>query len=401
MKHLLFKKLSIAPILSLDKLCQTLSISHEQLNDVLSLSDDEKYKKSSTLKQDGSERIVYNPHHKLRVIQRRINRRIFSPLHTNKTIQWPDYLYGSIPNQTIKDIEYKKDYVACASKHCGARSLLKIDVSNFFDNISFEVAFSVFSDFFKFAPDVSEVLAKICTYNDHVVQGALTSSYIACLCLFDLEPNIVSRIEKKNLTYTRLVDDITISSRNVNYDFSYVLDIVKNMLHEKDLPINEKKTKIYRESSTPLVVHGLRISYREARLPSQEVSRIRAAVKNIETLASEPKYRTTHVYRKEFNTCMGRVNKLKRVGHNQHRKLVDRLRKVLPKPSIKDKSRVKEMVNRLIVDSNDKEKINSYWYYKRYFRTVDRINLIARSYPALAKYLREQIKNIRPSYTSN
>lgn len=389
------KKVSAGSIASIENLCSALSVSLQEIYGALSLSDDEKYTVSQTPKSDGSVRFVYNPHYLLRKIQRRINKRIFS---RPSIIQWPDHLFGSVPNQLDPKNQsmINKDYVSCASKHCGAKSLLKVDVKDFFDNIHKDIVLDIFENFMKFDRETSELLAEICCFKSHVIQGALTSSYLASLCLYDVEGAVVERLMRKGLVYTRLVDDITVSSKISNYDFSYSLDIVRAMLTSKDLPLNIAKTRSIYVSSEPLTVHGLRVAFPEPRLPSGEVSRIRAAVKNIENLASERGYRTTHAYRHDFNRCMGRVNKLVRVGHDRYESLLGRLKKIFPLPSKKDIERASAMLERLRRDCSTKR--STYWYARRYYKLQERLIVLKRSFPATTKEIRKSLKGLQPDY---
>ena len=61
------------------------------------------------------------------------------------------------------------------------------------------------------------------------------------------------------------------------------------MLYQKDLPVNFNKTMTYKSNLEPLNVHGLRVNYKEPRLPQHEVSNIRAAVKRLESLVQNDK----------------------------------------------------------------------------------------------------------------
>jgi RNA-directed DNA polymerase len=144
------------------------------------------------------------------------------------------------------------------------------------------------------------------------------------------------------------------------------------------------------------MVHGMRINFKEPRYPSNEVKRLRAAVHNIERLASEPGYRITFAYRKDFSRCMGRINKLKRVKHLAHEKLVDRLKSVLPLPARIDIKRAKIMVDRLLKDYDEKK--DTYWYHRRFYRAHDRLNVLQRTYNKTANILRNKLKGISPSY---
>lgn len=330
----------------------------------------------------------------IRLVQRRINSRIFSNRHI---LAWPPYLFGSIPkSKDAAGNEITRDYITCAAQHCGAKSLLKLDVKNFFDNVHVDLVYGIFNDLLKFPHIVAASLTNICTLEAHLIQGALTSSFLANLCLHDVEAFVVARLAKKGLTYTRFVDDITISSKIAKYDFSYAQSIVEEMLISKDLPLNSQKTQIYFSSSSPLTVHGLRICFAEPRLPSDEVRRIRASVKNIETIAHERSYRMTHAYRHDYNRCMGKVNKLARLKHNQHQPLLERLRKLPPLPSKKDISRAIQIVSRLERDFGEKR--HTYWYSRRFYIAYERLNVLNISYPRMTKILKARLKKLKPTY---
>ncbi|AXE29345.1 RNA-directed DNA polymerase [Chromobacterium phragmitis] len=388
-----YKKIP-SSIANIDNLCSALDISTTELDEAISLAETDRYQVREIAKKDGSPRRIYNPHYLIRKIQRRINHRIFTD---QNFLGWPDYIFGTIPNQKKSDGRIvQRDYISCAKIHCKSKSIASIDIQDFFDNIHIDHVENIFSKFFKYPDEVSEVLANICCLNSHVIQGALTSSYIASLCLFDVEGDAVERLIRKNLRYTRLVDDITISSTVSNYNFDYALSIIRKMLESKDLPINENKTKIQYASTVPLTVHGLRVAFSEPRFPSDEVRRLRAAVKNIETLSQEKNYRTSHAYRHDFNRCMGRVNKLSRIGHKQHAALVKRLQKVMPLPSQKDIERAFMIIERLEKDYSTHN--SSYWYSRRYYLAHERLNVLQRTYTRIASDLRSKLRYLRPSY---
>ncbi len=388
------KKTSSESIASLESLSSCLDVPIDEIKEALNIAPHERYKLIETPKSDGSIREVYSPHFLIRKIQRRINSRILS---NPNVISWPNHIFGSIPNQDVNDsIVEDRDYISCARQHCGAKSVLTVDIKDFFNNIHQSIVEDIFKSFLHFNEDVSKVLADLCCLNGHVVQGALTSSYVASLCLWDVEGNLVNKLRHKDLKYTRFVDDINVSSLISNYDFSYAIRSIETMLDLKGLPLNENKTRIQYTSTTPIIVHGLRVGFKEPRLPSPEVNNIRAAVKNIEVLASEHKYRISHAYRKDFNRCMGRVNKLGRVGHNQHMRLVKRLKKVKPLPSKKDIARVKKIIERL--ESDHKEKKGTYWYMKRFYLAHERLNILQRVYFNSSTELRERLRVVTPTY---
>lgn len=375
-------------------LSECLDVTIDEIQEAQNLPASERYRVLETPKSDGSIRRVYSPHFLIRKIQRRINSRILS---NSDLITWPNHIFGSLPNQDSEEsLIPERDYISCAKQHCGSKSILSLDIKDFFDNIHQRSVENIFSEFLKFDGEVSRVISDLCCLDEHVVQGALTSSYIASLCLWDVEGRVVDKLSHKKLTYTRYVDDINISSTVSNYNFDHVVRIIESMLDEKGLPLNSDKTRVQYVSTESLKVHGLRVGFKEPRLPSSEVRNIRASVRNIEVLAGENKYRTSHAYRKDFNRCMGRVNKLGRVGHNQHGILVKRLKKVMPLPSKKDIFRVSKIIDRLEKDYPVKK--NTYWYMKRFYLAHERLNILQRVYFSVAVELRDRLKKVCHTY---
>lgn len=380
-------------ITSLKTLSEALSISESELIRINSLPDNEKYIELKVPKIDGTDRIVYSLNSDLRKVQYRINRRIFRGL-----IKWPNHLFGSVPsdNDNHED-NIKRDYVACASLHCGARSILKIDINNFFDNIHKDIVTSVFSKVLKIQGDALQLITDLCCKGNFIVQGALTSSYIASLCLHDLEADIVKRAERKNLVYTRLVDDITVSSKLPNFDFSQIKLHIENMLANKDLPVNKNKTKVIKESMQPLVVHGLRVDFAQPRVPSDEVKKIRASLHNLCNLAKKNNMRTSGTYRKEYNRCLGRINRLGRLNHNKHLQFFKVIAKIKPLPSWRDVQKTKAALNSLRT-SYSKGNNNKSWYSRKYHLTYYRTSILNRSieFHNMVTYLRNELQKIKP-----
>lgn len=389
------KKVSSESIATIESLCNALSITTDELSQALALTPEQRYHKTEVPKANGTFRAVHNPHHLIRKLQRRINKRIFA---NQDVIKWPDHVYGSVPNDDTSDASSsKKDYVSCVRQHCGAKSILSADIKDFFDNIHYDQVVNIFKNFLKYPDEVSKVLANICCKDLNVVQGALTSSYIATLCLFADEGEVVKRLKHKGLVYTRLVDDITISSHVPNFDFSYALRLTEQMLHDVGLPLNLQKTKIQHASMAPLIVHGLRVDFSQPRLPPEEPRKIRASVKHLELLAASPGYRASRAYRKDFNRCLGRVNKLQRVGHSQHVPLVERLKCILPLASHKDIERACLLIERLEKDFLKPGYKDSYWFYKRFFVASERLGILKRSFPKIAQELRLRLRSMYPA----
>ncbi len=385
------RKVSSGSISSIFGLCRALDVSRKDLLKLLKSDQDLWYQQKEVAKADGV-RVVHNPSPDLRRFQRRLNKRV---LANSAILVWPHFLYGSLPNQLIDGVLVCKDYVACANVHSGAKSILKVDVKDFYNNVHSEIVKDSLLNVLKVSEGVAEVITRLCTWKGGLVQGALTSSYLANLCLHDLEGSVVERLRRKGMAYTRLVDDITVSSKRDSVDFSYADEIISEMLRSKGLPVNRLKSKCVYSSSESLVVHGLRVAFDSPRLLEDEPRRIRANVKNIEMLAAEGNYRQTHSYRHDFNRCMGRVNKLSRVGHRQHANLMARLKRILPLPSSSDLTRARVAAKR--IEAEFASNGSSYGYRKRFFTLQERLNVLARGFPMEATEIRARMSSVRPA----
>lgn len=361
-------KFNAGPIKKFEDLVDILGISSEELTIALYLDQDDRYKSSEIIKNDGRIRFVYNPCQLLRKIQRRIKNRIFN------NIIWPTYLYGSIPSSE----DCTNDYIACATKHCGAKSLIKMDIENFFDNISEHLVKRIFLEIMHYSDEVSNILTVICCHDGHVPQGGITSSYIASLALFLVEKDIYLRIKSKKLVYTRYVDDITVSSKNRDYNFDLVKNIVGNSLNELDLPLNRNKTKVFRFGLDPLKVHNIRVDLKKPVLDQSEVKSIKDMLRRLENLVKEPNYRTHYFYRQDYNSCMGFINKLGRLSHPSYGRLKLRLQKIKPLPSKADVLYIKKAID--VIRLMPVTSKNSFVYQKRFYKIQHRIAFL-KSHP--------------------
>ncbi|MBJ8440093.1 reverse transcriptase family protein [Acinetobacter junii] len=356
---------------SLDKLSEVLSIDIDELTNVLLLEDEAKYRASFIQKSNGKLRNIYNPCASLRKIQRRIKNRIFA-----KQIEWPDYIFGSIP----ADETSSNDYVASAEKHCGARALLKLDIEDFFDNITQDLVENIFKNFFKYNDEMAKILAQLSCVDGKVPQGGITSSYIASLALFSVEERLFFRLRNKKLTYTRYIDDITISSRNAEYNFDAIIKIVESQLNSIDLPLNIDKIKVERFSSKSLKVHNIRVDLKTPKFDKEEVKNIRAAIHRLEKLVKKPNYRTHYFYRIDFNRCQGLVSKLSRVNHASVEKLQRKLNAIKPLPNKADIEFIENSIESIKKYFPLQKESGSFIYNRKFFKIQHRIGFL-KSHP--------------------
>lgn len=332
-------------------------------------------------KADGKVRAIVIPSLHLKTLQKRINREIFS------NIVYPPYLYGGIDG---------KDYVRNANAHCSAHVAIALDVKDFYPSISFQRVLNIFQYFLKFSPEVSELLAKLTTFQNKLPQGAATSSHLANLVLHDTEYHLAQYCENSGLVYTRLLDDITISStkRLSEQRISKLIDMVARMLREKGLKLKNKKTRISSQSNpeTLMEVTGLWLNRGSPRVNTDSRRKIRAEVHQCEVAARTS--RTSQSYHKAHASVSGKVAMLNHVGHTEAGRFRRTLADILPLYDSNELTKTIKIVNVLSRSSeSDREK---YAFNLNYFKTMQRINIVARSDPRLARRLREKLATCKP-----
>lgn len=331
-------------------------------------------------------RLVYRPNPLIRKIQRKIKKSILAEL-----IVYPRYIFGS-----ISDKKFPRDYISCAQVHCQAKSILKMDIRKFFDNIQADVIEDIFTRLFAYPYEVCDLLTDICTHEGFVPQGAPTSSHLATLCFWNHEPSLVRQLHRQGLKYTRLVDDITVSSSVEDFDFSRVEVRVREMVESQGLSLNEHKTIVYHYGIDEIRVHGLRVNYEHPQMPHDEANRIRSAVNHLVKQAGQPNAVTSADYRKLYESVSGRVNKLSRLKHSKYARYRKILQGIKPMPSKKDLARCIGLFEGVVKDAQ--ESIDTYRYRSRYYRLQNRLNLVQRIYVVQAKSMRKSLADIKPTF---
>ncbi|HEL3825031.1 TPA: RNA-directed DNA polymerase [Stenotrophomonas maltophilia] len=384
---------SAGPIRSNCALARALGCTEKFLSDVIARDTSSKYRLvEAPAKLDGTRREVYSPSRDVRLIQRRIVNRFFK---NPRVIKWPPFIYGGIHRDALAPGE-SRDHVACAQKHCGARSMVKLDIRSFFDNVTHDMVVETMVMQLGWSRGPAILLADLCTRDGSLPQGGITSSYLALLSIYDVESKIFNIVGYKKLVYTRYVDDITISSRNSGYDFSPIVKMVDQFLLSKGLSINDAKTSVSVSGLEPLVVHGLNVANKHPVLPKAEVKRIKSVSRQTINDASE-EGRRTHGFRRRYYRSMGLINKLSRVRSSSHKSSLSKLKSVSPLPNFADYD-IATVVAYRLRDLYGAKK-GGRWYWRKFNVLMARLDLIAVENPGWAKTLRRYMRrHYRPDY---
>lgn len=150
-----------------------------------------------------------------------------------------------------------ESYISYLSPHVGKRFFLRIDIKDFFGSISKAVIRKTFAEFF--SSDDKEALntfAQLCTLDDSLPQGAITSPVISNIAFRFVDQRILkycqsfddiyenNRIKKESISYTRYADDLLFSSDRINFSKKpYFIGMIISILKDSGYQANKNKTR--------------------------------------------------------------------------------------------------------------------------------------------------------------
>lgn len=170
------------------------------------------YREFKIKKKNGEYRLLREPKPLLKMVQRNI---LNNYLYEQKPSK---YVTSYIKGKTIKDN---------AIKHINKKTILKLDIKSFFDNIDFLTVYSTVFGLDEMPKQIGILLTSLCCYYDTLPQGAPTSAYISNLVLKDFDETLGTWCEKKNIEYSRYSDDMTFSG---DFEHSEVIRHVNTLL---------------------------------------------------------------------------------------------------------------------------------------------------------------------------
>lgn len=313
-----FPRIRISPFANPSSLASILSISEEELL-YFAENVDEFYKPGKLLqKKNGEPRVTHDAKRKLKQLHERVKNRIL------KQVEYPYYMLGG-----ISDPVNPRSCKTHASIHCGKKILVSEDISNFYPNTSYKVVKGIWKYCLNFSDNISDILAKLTTYKDELPQGWKTSGYLANLALWNREPDLVKNLEEKGFSYSRFIDDITVSSPFfiTDKDKRFIVSNIYGML----LPCGYSPKRAKHDVSsreTPMAVTSLNVNTKKPTIPKRQRNNIRAMVFRIEKRYTSQG--RTSSYCKEWISLYGKVNRVKSFHKHEGEDLQRRMRAVKP-----------------------------------------------------------------------
>lgn len=188
------------------------------------------YRTASIKKKSGGVRNLLVPDALLRGIQKNILRHV---------------LNGFSAADAAKAYKPHVSPVDNALPHVGAEQIVKLDIKDFFDNITFPLVCQYAFPAEYFPPAVRTMLTALCCCHDSLPQGAPTSPAVSNLVMKSFDEYMTQWCRERKVQYTRYCDDMIFSG---NFDGKELINKVRSYLQVMGFELNNKKTRILKGS---------------------------------------------------------------------------------------------------------------------------------------------------------
>lgn len=240
----------------LDELSRRLGIEADLLRRV-----QPSYREFTLPKRSGGTRRISAPDETLRDLQRLVLRRVLDRLRAH-------------PCAT--GFERGHSIVTNALPHVGRGIVLRTDIRDFFGSTSKKRVEKYFRKI-GWNREAAGVLARLCTHNGGLPQGAPTSPRLANLVNYRLDAALYTAAARRGVVYTRYADDITLSSDAAHRDaLLLVLGFARHLARKHGYSLHGKKKTRLRRRHQRQTVTGLVVNNDRPRLPREVRRRLRA-----------------------------------------------------------------------------------------------------------------------------
>lgn len=188
---------------------------------------------------DGPRRHFTPSRAKLKIIQERLNERVFSEIKLLTCV------YGGVKG---------KSPVANGRFHKGGKYYLKLDITNFFPSVSDKMVQNSLQAR-GFSKKVAAIITELTTFKcadsyrgKSLPQGAPSSPFLANLVFEKVDQKILAHISGQAIKYTRWLDDMAFSSVE---DISHMIDDLASIIGKSGFSLSRKK-KEYHNKRTPI-----------------------------------------------------------------------------------------------------------------------------------------------------
>lgn len=193
------------------------------------------YRRFLGTKRDGSPRDLAEPPEHLKETQRRLLRRVWESFQTHNAA------HAVVGRSALTN----------AAAHIRAIWICKFDIRDFFPSVSGQRI----EDFLYrngASEAVARTLADLATTRetDSLPQGAPTSTQIANVLCYRMDRRITHLAARLGATYTRYVDDLTLSFRGAKVPFRHLRKEVDEIIAAEGFRLHPSKTRSLRAPTT-------------------------------------------------------------------------------------------------------------------------------------------------------
>ncbi|MWQ11421.1 RNA-directed DNA polymerase, partial [Glaesserella parasuis] len=127
-------------------------------------------------------------------------------------VKLPEYLYSGVKNRS---------YIDNAKAHLTSKEIITTDITAFFPSTTRTMIFWFFKNKLKCSHKIANILADLCSINEHLPTGSQISMPLAYLVNASMFDELNNLAEKNKLIMTVYVDDVTFSGEKVPKGFKY------------------------------------------------------------------------------------------------------------------------------------------------------------------------------------
>ncbi|QQP70185.1 RNA-directed DNA polymerase [Carnobacterium sp. CS13] len=160
-------------------------------------------------------------------------------------------LYKKKVHNNSFGFEPKKSVISNAKEHLNKKTVLSVDIEDFFHSIKEDYIKKIFLDM-GYTKKLSELLAKICCFNGMLPQGSPSSPYLSNIYCIELDKDIYKLCQNYDLKYSRYADDITISSNNHINSEEVITNLIK-IFNKYGFEMNSSKTRVSLKGNRQIV----------------------------------------------------------------------------------------------------------------------------------------------------
>lgn len=255
--------MTLDPLVSLVKFAASVDARDDRIADIA--SNKSYLYRPYEQRRHGKVRLIERPIDPLKSIQRRVFRTYL------RDYSFLDCVHAGVPRRSI---------FTAVRPHVGQPMVIALDLRDFYPSISQSLVFQALRESFQFGRDVARIVTELTTFRNHLPHGAPTSMALANLVMAPADMHISLKLSllDRSARYTRWVDDLIISGRNLH--LQSVFAIVAEAVRPLGLHMHRKKSKRrVMLSSQRQIALGLVLN-RKPTIPRAERAKLRAGVHN-------------------------------------------------------------------------------------------------------------------------